>query len=235
MIELEAAIRDVGYTFYQPLLRSSYSGYGYSSIETDVEDLASFLDHIRDEYGVSRVTLMGHSTGCQDIVEYMHRSANKGFIDRVILQAPVSDREAFDALLQKDPTLVDSFKKSCLLASSALPGTFLPKEVRNLIRDGDPLTCERFKSLAGRETIDDCFSSDAESDYLIERFSGVTCPALLIFSQQDEYYPEYVQVDQLAAELVGSFPNGQSAIIDGDHALSDCTKELIGNVLRFVT
>jgi triacylglycerol esterase/lipase EstA (alpha/beta hydrolase family) len=38
------------------------------------------------------VVLLGHSTGCQDIVMYMKQGAHRDKVHATILQAPVSDR-----------------------------------------------------------------------------------------------------------------------------------------------
>ena len=80
--------------FFQPLLRSSYGGWGSSDLRQDSEDLKNFISEISENRGVGEIVLMGHSTGCQDILKFLENSEN---IKAAILQAPVSDREAFDA------------------------------------------------------------------------------------------------------------------------------------------
>lgn len=41
------------------------------------------------------MVLMGHSTGCQDLMTYLLERHSKTPVSGAILQAPVSDREAF--------------------------------------------------------------------------------------------------------------------------------------------
>ena len=50
------------------LLSSSYGGWGVASLAGDAEELRELLAHLTARRGVKRVVLLGHSTGCQDIV-----------------------------------------------------------------------------------------------------------------------------------------------------------------------
>jgi len=43
-------------------MRSSYTGFGFSSLANDAEDLAAFVGYLR-QIGKKRVVVMGHSTG----------------------------------------------------------------------------------------------------------------------------------------------------------------------------
>jgi len=78
-------------------MRSSYTGFGFSSLANDAEDLAAFVAYLR-QTGKKKVVVMGHSTGlhpfppllevcvclfvdlihdsrpgCQDCLEYTNR------------------------------------------------------------------------------------------------------------------------------------------------------------------
>jgi|SRR5690242_3695063 len=61
---LLSALNDakLGYSIWECRMRSSYSGWGYSSLKDDVEDVAPFVEYLRD-LGKSRVVLLGSSTG----------------------------------------------------------------------------------------------------------------------------------------------------------------------------
>jgi hypothetical protein len=50
------------------LLSSSYAGWGTASLAGDAAELRTLLAHLTGVRGARRVVLMGHSTGCQDIV-----------------------------------------------------------------------------------------------------------------------------------------------------------------------
>ena len=52
----------------QPVLSSSYLGFGVSDLATDVLELDALLDSIPPDDGP--IALIGHSTGCQDTVAY---------------------------------------------------------------------------------------------------------------------------------------------------------------------
>ncbi|KAI3478380.1 hypothetical protein L1887_59696 [Cichorium endivia] len=77
-------------------------GYGLCSLEGDAQEMAACVSHLRSTRSKrsGKVVLMGHSTGCQDIVAYLlsaQRAASAlTKIDAAVLQAPVSDREFFE-------------------------------------------------------------------------------------------------------------------------------------------
>lgn len=48
-------------------------GYGTGSLDRDADDLAALAAHLGARAGVRSVALLGHSTGCQDIVRYVAR------------------------------------------------------------------------------------------------------------------------------------------------------------------
>lgn len=56
---------DRGWLFVQPLLSSSYGGFGTSSLAQDSEELSELLGYLRDQYNTTDVVFIGHSTGCQ--------------------------------------------------------------------------------------------------------------------------------------------------------------------------
>lgn len=41
-----------------------------------------------------QICLLGHSTGCQDVVHYLRTGKLKKYVVSAVLQAPVSDRES---------------------------------------------------------------------------------------------------------------------------------------------
>ncbi|BBN08568.1 hypothetical protein MPTK1_4g12590 [Marchantia polymorpha subsp. ruderalis] len=77
-----------------PLLSSSSIEYGQLSLMQDTAEIEQLIYFLINEEASQGVMLMGHSSGCQNIVHYLRRrsSCSKG-VRGVILQAPVSDRE----------------------------------------------------------------------------------------------------------------------------------------------
>lgn len=71
---------------------SAYTGFGTSSLDVDVSELASLVTHLRAA-GDTTVVIMGHSTGSQDVMHYLLNETVP--VDGGIMQAPASDREHF--------------------------------------------------------------------------------------------------------------------------------------------
>jgi predicted alpha/beta-fold hydrolase len=94
--ELAAECDRKGWAFVQPIIRSSYAGYGCSSLANDVADLADLVTYLVRTHDAAAFAVVGHSTGCQDIVQLLATAptAVREKIRAVVLQAPVSDREA---------------------------------------------------------------------------------------------------------------------------------------------
>lgn len=88
-----------GFSLVQPQLTCNLGGYGQCTLEGDAQEIAACVAHLRStkQKSAGKVILMGHSTGCQDVVAYLlsssRASAKQTKIDGAILQAPVSDRE----------------------------------------------------------------------------------------------------------------------------------------------
>ena len=232
-------MNSAGYDFYQPLLRSSYGGYGSSSVTKDAEDLKEFISTCCED--ADSIVLMGHSTGCQDIVTYLgkiHQNCAPPVV-KVILQGPVSDREAVDAAVSRDSSgnLKAVLEEAMHSASHMELDEYLPSKTSVLFgRTGDPITAGRFSSLYGKQTEEDVFSSDLAEAYLKKRLGHITCPVLLILSEKDEFYPEYVQANTMG-KLIGTGFTGHveiSVVRGADHFLTGLQDELGNLVVRFL-
>lgn len=53
------------------LLSSSYRGWGTSSLAKDAKEIAECVEYFSKLRPGKKVVLMGHSTGCQDCLEYL--------------------------------------------------------------------------------------------------------------------------------------------------------------------
>lgn len=56
--------RDLSYSVFEIRMRSSFQGFGTSSLLNDVEDISSLVKYLRS-IGRKKIILMGHSTGTQ--------------------------------------------------------------------------------------------------------------------------------------------------------------------------
>ncbi|KAL5356261.1 hypothetical protein BJX96DRAFT_162332 [Aspergillus floccosus] len=121
--DLEVTLQGTKWSIFAPVLSSSYNGWGMGSLGQDIAEIAACAHYVREYkeplYGVGKVVLMGHSTGSQDIMQYLSSAnpqpldappgrdskvkfRNRAYpasftrppVDGAIIQAPVSDREA---------------------------------------------------------------------------------------------------------------------------------------------
>jgi len=61
--------RDLDYSLFEFRMRSSFGGFGTSSLKNDVEDISAMVKHLR-KIGREKIILMGHSTGAQGRIDY---------------------------------------------------------------------------------------------------------------------------------------------------------------------
>ncbi|GAC94975.1 esterase [Pseudozyma hubeiensis SY62] len=100
--QLASLAHSYGFSLVQPQLTCNLGGYGQCTLEGDAQEIAACVAHLRStkQKSAGKVVLMGHSTGCQDVIAYLLSSsraaANHTKVDGAILQAPVSDREFYE-------------------------------------------------------------------------------------------------------------------------------------------
>uniref|UniRef100_A0A7S3ZEF4 Uncharacterized protein n=1 Tax=Lotharella globosa TaxID=91324 RepID=A0A7S3ZEF4_9EUKA len=235
---LAKAVNKREWTFLQPLISSSYTGYGSQSLALDCQELSELVRIIRKEQADATIVLMGHSTGCQDAVTYCRRYHQQQMlgaesrINGVILQAPVSDRESM-AMKPEEKT-----KKWLKLATSMIKEgkaeDLMPQESYFI-----PITAYRYHSLAGKNTDDDLFSSDFTMDELKGKLGCVDVAALVLYSGEDEYVPDYVNRRALVDRMSAATGTSQSlgVLIEcADHAASspEATEKVVDLVSRFL-
>ncbi len=163
---------------------------------------------------------MGHSTGCQDIMEYLTGFGHetRALIDGGILQGPVSDRESI--LMTMDRATYDM---SCETARSMIE-TGRGNEIipSNFIQNFPcPVTATRWLSLASPDHNgdDDYFSSDLTEERLMKSFGALSAraPICIIFSGADEWVPPHVDPETLLKRWTKITNRGQG-IIDGENS-----------------
>ncbi|OQE28786.1 hypothetical protein PENSTE_c003G03509 [Penicillium steckii] len=215
--KLAEALEPTKWSLFTILLSSSYNGFGVSSLDKDVEEIGHCVRYIRDlkasrQPGApaknAKIVVMGHSTGSQDVLHYIH-SANplpkpefdiglehivRPELDGAIMQAPVSDREAVLAIMKAaaNPNEVRGAFNELVNSAKTLPwtkdgkDTILPMNLTaQLGLPGDaPLSARRFLSLTSPEspanpTQDDLFSSDLSDKRHQETFGAVGSRGIL--------------------------------------------------------
>lgn len=211
--DLVSALEPGGWSVFSVLLSSSYSGWGVSSLDRDVEEIAKCVDYVKSyKAGESRdrtkstgmIVLMGHSTGSQDVLHYLHSSnplpSHPGFerppVDGAVLQAPVSDRQALlesiNAGNENDSseTLKELYTDLVKIAKTSADFNkaefLLPLSRTKRVGGWEdvPLSSKRFLSVASPDSPespmeDDLFSSDLHDDRLRQTFGMVGPRGLL--------------------------------------------------------
>ncbi|KAF8388001.1 hypothetical protein HHK36_026667 [Tetracentron sinense] len=226
---LSIALENEKWSLVQLLLSSSYSGYGTSSLKQDALELDQLVSYLINKENSEGVVLLGHSTGCQDIVHYMRTNAAcSRAVRAAILQAPVSDRE-YRATLPETAAMID-------LASTMIhEGRGMELMPREANPDA-PITAYRFHSLCAYMGDDDMFSSDLSDDQLTMRLGHMSnTPCQVIYSMADEYVPEYVDKKTLVERLCRAMGGAEKVEIEwGNHSLSNRVAEAAQAIIDFV-
>ncbi|KAF1808320.1 siderophore biosynthesis lipase/esteras-like protein [Eremomyces bilateralis CBS 781.70] len=214
-------------------LSSTRDGWGLSSLSKDADELAACISYLRAARAAPKIALMGHSTGCQDIMYYLTRGrhAERGRVEGAVLQAPVSDREGLvDDLPEGVYEGLNELAKGWVAEGRG--EDVLPRErVRPFVKA--PVTARRWLSLAspGKDGEDDFFSSDLTDGQLRGSFGvvgGKKVPLLILFSGSDEHVPAKVDKKALVERWTG-FVEREGGIVDGESAI---VKEATHNMAR---
>jgi hypothetical protein len=214
---LAAMCDDKGWAFVQPLLSSSFAGYGCSSLAKDTQELAELASYLERTREVSALAFIGHSTGCQDIVHLLGSEALSASLRRKVcacaLQAPVSDREAWS--LEEDVAQ----REELLALAQRMVGEGRGSQLLPELHYGFvPICAARYASLFGIGGDDDLFSSYFSDAELAARLGHLSQPGLHVLfahSAADEYVPKGIDVTQHSRRLVaaaGGDRNGDGGV-----------------------
>lgn len=201
--QLAEAVAEQGWNLVQVLLSSAYRGFGVSSLARDVKELGYLVEYLKSETGGQRkkIVLMGHSTGCQDTMEYLSKfKFNDKYqpdvhdVDGGILQAPVSDVEAFQLTHKNLEELTKRVHDEYI--SQGKGEHILPQEFRAATFN-TAITANRFYSLAHPRGSDDYFSSYLRNEDYAQTFGKLSVPILVLYGSKDEFVPPLVNKQKL--------------------------------------
>ncbi|MCJ1385319.1 hypothetical protein MMC17_008441 [Xylographa soralifera] len=241
--------------FVQPLLSSSYAGWGTSSLDRDVQELVQCINYILTLRPKGKIVMIGHSTGCQDIMHYLLSPLGKAEAPRPqlaggILQAGVSDRESMVMLL---PT--DLYNSSVRLAQSYVKEGRAEDVLPMAAIAGFmnvPISASRWLALASpppaHDGEDDYFSSDLPYDRLKETFGRIGSTGThiqILFGERDQYVPRSVDKKRMVEKWErvirggGGVVDKDSGIVMGanhnlDNASEEVIQNLVGRVIGFL-
>ncbi|KAJ4224865.1 hypothetical protein NW759_005573 [Fusarium solani] len=224
--------KELGYSVFEIRMRSSFIGFGISSLSNDVEDISSLVKYLRS-IGKEKIVLFGSSTGCQDCIEYTNYAKhNNEHVDGFIMQGPISDRETLD-LIMPDPQ--PSLDLAAKMIAEGKEGDCMPFDMIPAVL-GAPISAYRFQSLAAPGGDDDYFSSDLDEERVAANWARFEKPVLVLHSGNDEYVPErvdqaarnkkYQELNPVVSPLSGLIP-GASHTVDQPEAQEWLTKRVI--------
>lgn len=234
------------WTLAEVVLSSSYLGWGISSLSKDADELAQCVSFFR---GIKsgRIVLMGHSTGCQDVMEYLTGPGRETRppINGGIIQAPVSDREAIEMVLGPE-----NLSRICSIAQAMLDSgdgeEILSTKTRPNFLAPAPVTARRWLSLTspGHDGDDDYFSSDLGDEQLLKSFGALPeySPLCMLMSGSDQFVPKGIDKEALLRRWIeivkcgkGKVHEEHSGVIEGaTHDLADNSEEVIGELVTRV-
>ncbi|CAF2120311.1 unnamed protein product [Brassica napus] len=223
---LAIALDKEKWSLVQLLMSSSYSGFGTSSLKQDAQEIDQLISYLINKENSEGVVLLGHSTGCQDIVYYMGTNAAcSRAVRAAILQAPVSDRE-YKATLPETPAMIDLAAK---MIKEGRAEELMPREADPCA----PISAYRYHSLCAYMGDDDMFSSDLSDDQLKTRLGHMANTACqVIFSMGDEYVPDYVDKKALVNRLSKAMGGAEKVEVEhGNHSLSNRVHEAVQAIM----
>jgi hypothetical protein len=219
-------------------------GFGTGDLNRDVEEIAKCVEWLqsRSKTAASKLVLMGHSTGSQDVLHYLYDgSAERPAIDGAILQAPVSDREGLSLVLkaasrnESDHVRLQEVYEECVRQAREMQhnsaGPSLPRSLTGPLGFLHAyLSPSRFLSLASPESpenpsAEDLFSSDLSDQRLNNTFGMVgrkgrlsivansSRPCLLVLiSGADEHMPTAIDKHALLSRWSSALTKGGAVL-----------------------
>lgn len=235
MVEaLQVPLREAGISLIQFVMSSSYRQYGTSSLSRDCTELSKLIEFVQTKRGRSKIFLLGHSTGCQDIFHYLRDCLKaEHLVFGANCQAPVSDR---DFLNWYNPEMSKSYLKQAEeLISRDQADHLLPRML-----EGVPMTAQRAHSLLARLGSDDFFSLDLTISECKEKFPSFAVsphPTFnsfnFSFSLHDEFVPHTEtesreqRIGLLIEKLIQCYPfTKEPILLPGNHDLSSNPESL---------
>ncbi|EFQ93677.1 hypothetical protein CFE70_004790 [Pyrenophora teres f. teres 0-1] len=238
------------WTLSEVLLSSSYKGWGTGSLTRDARELNECVSYFKKLRPGKKVVVMGHSTGCQDIMEYLVGKYHdkREPLDGVILQGGVSDREAWEDFGkegQAKQDLADAINTARELVEKGKGSELLSREGNLVLEEmGGPLTAYRAYSLLAKGGDDDYFSTDLSDEHFAKTFGRIpnTTPVCFLLGELDPYVQERVDRAALLLRWTRIIREGGGVVDDEDggvvkgahHNLDGDPEEVVEDLVRRV-
>jgi hypothetical protein len=251
--ELATALQNSAWRVCHVQLSSATRSFGTMSLARDVEEIDACIKFIRSsKIGKSdtKVVLMGHSTGCQDVLTYIYSSGSRSPIQGAILQAAVSDRDAAMNSVNTNPETKKLYDQAMEIVSSTpkeqYKTTIIPMHLTTPIFGPVPMSITRFLSLVSPGSPenpgpDDLFSNDLPSSQLSKTFGRVgadTSPLQPLSTQQrslmilnsgsDEAVPSHVDKAALVERWKTEIEAGGAELHPQSHVIPNAIHDVSG-------
>ncbi|KAI9796258.1 MAG: hypothetical protein M1833_006427 [Piccolia ochrophora] len=199
------------------LLSSSYTGWGTSSVVQDANEISDCITYLRRIRPHGKMVLMGHSTGCQDTMEYLtgDDAETRPPLDGAILQAPASDREGMLMTMKREDYdfLVDTARR---WVAEGKGEDIMPRDMIAETFVDAPCSARRWLSLASPDKSgdEDFFSSDLADEQLARTFGRVkpTTPLCVLFGEKDQFVAESVDKERLVRRWADAVKRGGGVV-----------------------
>ena len=202
----------IPWSIFEIRMSSSFTGFAHGSLSRDTEEMTRLVKYLR-HLGKQKIVLMGHSTGSQDSIHYSLNEDSKVPIDGCILQAPVSDREAF-TMDTPSESLLGSVKLAKEMIDQGKGEEMLPRWKGDL-SGFPPTTAYRWYSLIGVGGDDDYFSTDLSDERLKATFGQLSKPTLILHSANDQHVSAKVDKVALVKKWSSFSTNGAISPLSG--------------------
>lgn len=236
-------------------LGSAGMSWGVSSIARDADEVAKIVRYFQEKRPGGKVVIMGHSTGCQDCIEYVAgpNASSRPSVHGLILQAPVSDREALVHSLS-EAQYAEPVKVAQQMVREGRPKDALPNALTAPAFGRIAISAKRWLDIASpppaHEGADDYFSSDLPDERLISSFGKIpaSTPLLILYSGSEENVPPSVNTaslvwkwSRIVKDAGGQVDENNSGLVPGashnlngnpDEVVQDLSKRVIGFIER---
>nr|POE51686.1 upf0613 protein [Quercus suber] len=205
-------------------LSSAGNSWGVSSIAKDAKEMGKIVAFIKTLRPQGKIVIMGHSTGCQDCMEYIvgPNSETRPSVNGVILQAPVSDRQALTAELPA-AIMEEANQLALKMCQDGRGKDAIPQRLSGPLFGRIAITAQRWLDVSSpgpdHAGADDYFSSDLPDDRFQSTFGKFKAetPLLILHGGEDDSIPE--DVDELALiERWATIVKTNGGVVDGDNS-----------------
>ncbi|KAH9825409.1 DUF1749-domain-containing protein [Teratosphaeria destructans] len=234
-------------------LSSAGKAWGVSSIARDAEEVGKIVAYFKRQRPNGKVVIMGHSTGCQDCMEYVvgAKADQRPPVNGVILQAPVSDREALEDELPK-AHMEEANQLALKMCREGHKDDAMPNRLTRPVFGRLAITAKRWLDVASpgpnHSGADDYFSSDLPDERLKSTFGKLppTTPLLILEGDADPSIPASVNKDNLVGRWIRATEDGGgkvdrvngSIVPEATHNLNDnaepVVRDLVARVVGFL-